>query len=233
MKIALLMCLLSLSVLSMIGCHIGTKAELYVNEINQAAAVGSGNIRLIKDPTRVNNRIIVWDATEGKYYIVKINGSHHFWTEDENAYEYYLANRIEAHEDGNGYFKGDDAKLYETTQGTAKDLEKGRALMDEVQIARMADKTVAEFGLSEERAYAVANVLFQFGKIQQNRSLTPSDLKNLGQELVGSDLAAFENALVSREQGDSSNFENLINEAAAFNHVSPEQMKEIVEILVK
>ncbi|MBI2520449.1 MAG: hypothetical protein HYV97_08520 [Bdellovibrio sp.] len=232
MKMSMLVFALLFSAL-FVSCRLSTRAELFVSEINSKGGLYHDTISLVKDPTKVNNQIVVWDSIDSKFYVVKLYGNRHLFAADEDAYAYYLANRQEVVPAGHGYYSGSDGKLYEVTENTSKDLEKAQALIDGVQINRMAEQVVAEFGLSEERGQTVANVLFQFGRIQRNRSLTQDDLKNLGKELVGSDLHEFESALSARAQGDSASFDSLINKAAEFNHVSPEQMQAIVETLVK
>ncbi|HAZ12162.1 MAG: hypothetical protein A2X86_01185 [Bdellovibrionales bacterium GWA2_49_15] len=232
MKISVVLSILLLSAL-FTSCRLSTKAELFVNEINSKGGLYGETINLVKDPTKVNNQIVVWDSIDSKFYVVKLYGNRHLFAADEDAYAYYMENRQEVVPAGHGYYSGADGKLYEVTENASKDLEKAQALIDGVQINRMAEQAVAEFGLSEERGHAVANVLFQFGRIQRNRSLTENDLRNLGQELVGSDLHEFEAALLARAEGDASSFDSLINKAAAFNKVTPEQMQAIVETLVK
>ncbi len=232
MKISIILSILLLSAL-FTSCRLSTRAEVFVSEINSKGGLYHDTINLVKDPTKVNNQIVVWDSIDSKFYVVKLYGNRHLFAADEDAYAYYLANRQEVVPAGHGYYSGQDGRLYEVTENSSKDLEKAQALVEGVQIERMTEQAVSEFGLSQERGHAVANVLFQFGRIQRNRSLTPDDLKNLGQELVGSDLQDFEAALTARAEGDASSFDSLINKAAEFNHVSPEQMQAIVETMIK
>ena len=127
--------------------------------------------------------------------------------------------------DGNGY-------LYEKTSASTKDLEKVAAFAEASAIAKTSEKLASQFGLSDERSLQVAKLVNNFSKISKNRAVTAADADSFSKELLGTDYAAFVNALNASQEGNSSMLNNLMEKAAQTNGVSPEHMEQIVSEMI-
>lgn len=120
---------------------------------------------------------------------------------------------------------------FEGTDETPKDLETISGLMSQENSEQLASFVGTQYGLSASRASEVANLLVSFEEIKNTRGVTAEDLKSLQSELLGTDLSVVLAAKQKADQGDKKEYQNLVDQAANLNDVSPEQMQNILNKL--
>lgn len=132
---------------------------------------------------------------------------------------------------GNFYI-GAGGNVYEETQASSKDLEKIAAVMESVKYADLSKSLVEKYGLSEERGFKVAKLASEWSRLSKTRSMTDADAENFSKGVVGFKIAEAEAAYTRLQNGDSTQYNDLMGKAATLNGVSPEQMRSIVAEIV-
>ncbi len=115
-----------------------------------------------------------------------------------------------------------------------KDLEAVGARIETANVAELSERLVSNFGLSTERAQEVAKLTSGYQKLASKRSLTETEMNKFSQELVGMNYSAAQSAMEKHFQGDSKEYNSLLQKAASKNGVDPEQVSSIMgELLLK
>jgi hypothetical protein len=117
---------------------------------------------------------------------------------------------------------------------TKKDLESIGAKIESYEFENIRDNLVVNFGMSEERSHKVAKLVNGLDKISNRRSLTNREKDLATTEILGVEYVRGMKALENHLQGDSNDFQELLDLAAERNGISPEAIQEIVgEFLLK
>ncbi len=132
---------------------------------------------------------------------------------------------------GNFYVAG-SGNVYEETTPTTKDLEKMGAVLESVKYADLSKNLVEKYGLSEERSFKVAKLASEWSRLSKSRSMTDADAENFSKGVVGFKISDAEAAYSRLQNGDSTQYNDLMNQAANLNGVSPEHMRSIVADIV-
>ncbi len=115
-----------------------------------------------------------------------------------------------------------------------KDLEAVGARIETANVADLSERLVSNYGLSTERAQEVAKLSSSYNKLSSKRSLTETEMNKFSQELVGMNYFAAQSAMEKHFQGDSKEYNSLLQKAANKNGVDPEQVSSIMgELLLK
>ena len=122
-----------------------------------------------------------------------------------------------------------DVELSETTS-YPHDLERIGALREEKTILKTTEKLIAEFDLSEDRAYEVSKIMYNWKEIYKSRAMTESDNNHIIQALTGCTIDDVKYTISSQNFED---YENFIEDAADFNGITTESMREIFNKFVK
>ena len=125
-------------------------------------------------------------------------------------------------------FKDSDGTLYETRNSSRKDLEAIGADIEAIENNDLAMDLSNKYGLSDDRATKVAKIANSFSKLSKKRTLTERDYNILTKGIIGVDYKNAKNALEKHYQGDSVDYENLLDDAADMNGTSPEAVQEIL-----
>jgi hypothetical protein len=137
-------------------------------------------------------------------------------------------------------FYGDDEqrvwdKYYQFIRDTyGKDLEKLAAIDERKIIGEKAESIEENFGLSADRSQDVSRAIFHLNKIKNKRSLTEKDYNIFSNKLLGFNYKEGKDALEKHLQGEGSDLEELLVQAAEVNGTTPEHMTEIMgELFLK
>lgn len=115
-----------------------------------------------------------------------------------------------------------------------KDLETVGARIETANVAELSERLVSNYGLSTERAQEVAKLSSSYNKLSSKRSLTETEMNKFSQELVGMNYSTAQSAMEKHFQGDSKEYNTLLQKAANKNGVDPEQVSSIMgELLLK
>ena len=158
----------------------------------------------------------------------------HYVTEYEEQIDYYLA-------DGTAVYKTVAVEVFvptvyrdtatglefEKTAGSSKDLAKITAMKEAVTIAREAELLSSEFGLSLNRGKEIANLKAHWKKASK-KAMTASEVDAFSTELLGFSLSSGIKAYKASMDGDSSQIEDLIDDAAAVNGITPEHATKLM-----
>lgn len=208
--------------------------------------ISDDNFFVVKDPdqTLTEGFVVVYDWDIGKYvaydlqnYIPGDSWSSYTYYADfqpVSIHDYYIDTWGETFYIGDaydfaGYYQGEF--VFEENGEGSKDLEKVSALMESYKVERMGSAMASEFGLSEERGIEIAKMATQMQKLLKKRALTEADANVFSKELFGVDMAKAQNAIVKKMAGDDSEFDQLLDQAAAANEISPEHMNKIISDL--
>ncbi|HXH74101.1 MAG TPA: hypothetical protein VNJ08_04005 [Bacteriovoracaceae bacterium] len=104
------------------------------------------------------------------------------------------------------------------------ELEKAFALGEAFAIETMSRNIVAEFGLTEERAFKVATLAKAWEKLSKSRALTNADADTFAKELVGVSIVDMEKAYKSLADGYQAEMTEVMEKAAEINGTTPENM---------
>ncbi len=132
---------------------------------------------------------------------------------------------------GGGFYKDAAGYVYEETPASSKDLAKLAAVKQSMDINSSAKNIQAQFGLSADRSQVLARLAVQL-KNNPKASMTNADYDSYSKEIMGSSITDLKAALVKQAQGDSNDVNALINKAAETNGVGPEQVTQILSMVI-
>jgi len=132
-------------------------------------------------------------------------------------------NVIGVNDNGDGTYTDGSGHIYETHASTPKDLEKMAGYLESLKVKVIAEKMVANFGLSQERSHQIARLVSSYKKLSSNRKMSERDANYLTQYILGTSFNELENAL-----NDQSELNQLLDIAAQKNGITPEHMGLIV-----
>ncbi len=108
-----------------------------------------------------------------------------------------------------------------------KDLEKLAFEKESEKIEEISGRLSETFGLSVERSQEVAKTMVSLQKIQNKRALTEIELDQVSNKLLGFSYGTGRKAFEKYIQGDSTEIDKLLIDAANKNGVTPEDMKDL------
>ena len=126
----------------------------------------------------------------------------------------------------NFYWKNGAAwEQFSEASDASKDLESIGANIERVNTERLEDILNINYGLSAERAQAVAKNISDYQKLSSKRSLTEKESNFFSNELLGVNYKEAQTALSAT---NSEKLNDLIEKAAVKNATSPEQISAIL-----
>lgn len=116
---------------------------------------------------------------------------------------------------------------FEKTTASAKDLAKVVALKEAAEIQKSAEFLSSEFGLSLSRGKELAGLKTHWKKASK-KGMTASEVDAFSTELLGFSLTSGIAAYNVSVNGDDSQVETLINQAAEVNSITPEHASKLM-----
>jgi hypothetical protein len=205
-----------------------SEANWFVDTLNYDA--GAYDFALAKYTTeQYDGWVVVYDSLLGEYTAVNV------WNYDENydSYNYFNSNGVYVYHAGYDLYGNDVysdlyGNLFEQTNSSKKDLEKIAHNVEKVNLKKVENFLVAEYGLSEKRAFQVAKLTQGWKKASKSRTMTDGDSKVFFKEVLGFSASEGLNAFKKSLEGNASDLDSLLVKAADANGTSPEHMKEIM-----
>jgi len=117
--------------------------------------------------------------------------------------------------------------VFEKTAATPKDLAKVAALTQVAVLDKKAKFLSSEFGLSLSRGTEVARLAAHWKKASK-KGMTAAEQDNFSTELLGFSITAGKKAAKDAIEGDSSSLDQLIQDAAATNSITPEHATKLM-----
>jgi len=159
-----------------------------------------------------------WSTPDGNWYyggsnVANADGTYNFsrnTVNGENTYEGWI---------------------FEETTSSIKDIEKATALRQKEKLNKVTNLLEMEYGFSESRAKEVTSVISNWKRLSKSREMTAEEANMFAMEVVGSDMASLEEAMVNSVLGDSSLLDELTNNAADLNGSSPEAISALINTL--
>ncbi|TDJ06065.1 MAG: hypothetical protein E2O68_05525 [Deltaproteobacteria bacterium] len=118
--------------------------------------------------------------------------------------------------------------VFEEVMSGKKDLEKLGSEFEAMEYADIQDHLSSNFGMADDRAHKVAKIVGSYKKIQNKRALTDREMNTFSKQVFGFNYNLGMDAVSKHIQGDSSEMDTLIDQAAEKNEISPEAVKELV-----
>ncbi len=139
----------------------------------------------------------------------------------------------DGYDDGSDYDDGYDdddenAVTYEKTQGAPKDRLKLAAADGQRMLENASTALSAQFGLSQERSFEVAKLAVIWRKTPKERK-TAADYDRMATQVVGHSVTDIQSAVVKKLGGQGSELNQIIEDAADLNGVTPEHMNIIMD----
>jgi len=123
--------------------------------------------------------------------------------------------------------------VFELGNQTSKDLESVTAALQAQDTEQIRNVLVANYGLSEDRAADVASLAQSWQQISKSRTMTSKDMGEFQSKVFGSDLNSIVKAAKKAMNGNSEDYESLVQRAATLNDISPEQARTIIRAFIK
>ncbi|MCB0393041.1 MAG: hypothetical protein KDD25_00700 [Bdellovibrionales bacterium] len=196
-------------------------ANYFVNAVN--SYLGAYTLEIVKTNTEQYDYIVVYDyeyGTYDAYYLGNYNPGENIYNYLYNydSYFYYDLDYI-----GDGFYQDwYTGTIFEKTEDSSKDLLLKAALLEGLQVKKMAKGLQENFGLSEERSVKWAEAAFRV----QNEGLSDEQLDNISLDLVGSTISDIKAAAVA---GDIESLDEKIAKAGELNdNLLPSQINKIL-----
>jgi hypothetical protein len=200
---------------------------------------------IVKRNTLTEGFVVVYSADTGyvaydlkDYHVGDSFSSYLYYADYQPAYVYDTDITISetiyyAHTYNNDFFGtyAGDFAFDETAEG-AKDLEKIKAVKEAFANEKMAETLTSEYGLSVERSVKVAKLVNNWSKLSKKRSLTEADANSFSKEMLGVDIKDAERAYKAKAEGNDTQVQDLIEDAAKANQTSPEHINALMEQLL-
>jgi hypothetical protein len=162
-----------------------------------------------------SNWIIV-EVAFGEYYAFDMDALF-FYASDLNA---FWDTAIPAFYVGDGLYEDIDGFLYEKTTGSAQDLEKMGAVIEEKRNLELSEQLVADYGLSEKRSLEIAPLIREYQNLSKIKELTEADANAFLGEALGIDVKAAIAELKKDQAGQKNNLSKFIDQAAKNNGIT-------------
>ncbi|OFZ77159.1 MAG: hypothetical protein A2451_16505 [Bdellovibrionales bacterium RIFOXYC2_FULL_39_8] len=107
-------------------------------------------------------------------------------------------------------------------------MEKIGGIEEELKVSKMSEYLTAEFGLSEKRSTDIARLTSEWSQLSKTRSMTDADANSFAVEIFGTGIDTLKNGFQKSIEGDKTDLDKLIEQAAEINEISPEHMNKIV-----
>lgn len=116
---------------------------------------------------------------------------------------------------------------FEKTASSAKDLAKVVAIKEAAELQKSAEFLSSEFGLSLSRGKELAGLKAHWKK-SSKKGMTNSEIDAFSTELLGFSLTSGMEALRASQDGDESQVESLVEQAATVNGITPEHASQLM-----
>ena len=116
---------------------------------------------------------------------------------------------------------------FEKVTASAKDLAKMVAIKEAAEIQKSAEFLSSEFGLSLNRGKELAGLKAHWKKASK-KGMTTSEVDSFSTELLGFSLTSGIEAYNASVDGDESQVETLVNQAAEVNGITPEHASKLM-----
>ena len=218
-------------------------AKHFVRELNLDAEF---EVDLVKKSTKQYDFMVIYDPLTDSYDAINIGS---FDPNYDNAVDFYFDNS------NANYFNLDKMREYydayssicdcyeeryrtvyvdpytgitfEKTSSSSKDLAKLVAIKEAAQVAKTAKFLSSEFGLSLNRGKEIASLTTHWKKASK-KGMANSEIDAFSTELLGFSLTSGIDAYKANMDGDSSALENLVEQSASINGISPEHATKLM-----
>jgi hypothetical protein len=110
-----------------------------------------------------------------------------------------------------------------------KDLDAIANSVETANNAEVANSIVSKFGLSEDRAETLANLAVNYARLENSRRLTGADKEVFAKKALNVSYGDLESAYRASAQGNATQYNTLIGQAAQFNGMSPEKARTLMD----
>lgn len=236
------------------SCSIGGKSIVYNSNWNTFAnrsnelmdnleeALGVTNFHVIKDKTTRGEPWIIYKRGS-QYFALNMTG-YNFNSTPAEALDFYntavtngdnkpvsTVGVVDIYAPLNTY-RDADGFLYEETKGMAKDLEKLGFKKESFKKAIIANSLEADYGLSNERALKLGNLMVNFKRTLSKRAISKGDINSIFNTALGMDFETFKKGIKSKIEGDEKTYEGILDQAARANGISPEHLETVLEAIL-
>src|SRR3989339_955271 len=214
-------------------------ASSFVTMLNSNMPWDADDSYVVKNGTEQVNYIVVWDDYQDAYmaYNLYYYVPGMSWSEYVDELDWYNVESFEVARAGTDFYgnqawKGNNGYgdvYFEDVGEQSKDLEKIGGIEEELKVSKMSEYLTAEFGLSEKRSTDIAKLTSEWSQLSKTRSMTDADANSFALEVFGANIESLKNGFQKSAEGDKTDLNKLIEDAAAINEVSPEHMNKIIE----
>jgi hypothetical protein len=142
-----------------------------------------------------------------------------------NDLQFFNGESIQVNQIGSNSYQDINGNIFEIDASTSKDLEKIGNFTDKIKKEKFSEDLMEKYGFSVERSVELANLLSDYNRIINKRSLTEKDQDFFSKKVLGVDI---KNAEAAIKEGSGDALNDLIQTAAKLNGVTPEQVQEIL-----
>lgn len=206
-----------------------THAQLATDFVHRLNIDAGYDVSLVKTNTQQADYIVVYDYDYGtydaydlRYYNPGENLNNYLNLHDSSFYYDLMPSAFGTYTDE---WSG---LIFEKTQASSKDRLKMAALEEGLMIKKASDVLNVQFGLSQERSFEVAKLAVIWQKTPKER-MTDADHDKFSKEVLGHTITQYKNAVAKKLVGNGSELNQLIEDTAAFNGVTPEQMNQVLD----
>ncbi|HLE11173.1 MAG: hypothetical protein A2504_16835 [Bdellovibrionales bacterium RIFOXYD12_FULL_39_22] len=213
-------------------------ASSFVSMLNSNMPLDADDSYVVKNGTEQVNYIVVWDDYQDAYmaYNLYYYVPGMSWSEYVDELDWYGVETFEVERAGTDFYgnqawKGNNGYgdvYFEDVGEQSKDLEKIGGIEEELKVSKMSEYLTAEFGLSEKRSTDIARLTSEWSQLSKTRSMTDADANSFAVEIFGTGIDTLKNGFQKSIEGDKTDLDKLIEQAAEINEISPEHMNKIV-----
>ncbi len=206
-----------------------THSQIAADFVHRLNIDAGFDVELVKTNTQQSDFIVVYDNDYRTYDAYDLYG----YNPGENISSYlnqYKDNfYYDLIPDGLGFYQ--DALtgiVFEKTQPSSKDRLKMAALEEGLMIDKASDALSVQFGLSQERSHEVAKLAVIWQKTPKER-MSDADHDKFAKEVLGHTITEYKNAVAKKLVGSGAELNQLIDDTASLNGVTPEQMNQVLD----
>jgi hypothetical protein len=159
----------------------------------------------------------------GPYYAINLNDPDRL--SYGNDLQFFNGESIQVFPLGWNKYVDGFGNIFEIETSTSKDLEKIGNFTERIRKEKFSQELMANYGFSAERSVELANLLSDYSRIINKRSLTEKDQDFFSKKVLGVDI---KNAEAAIKEGSGEALNDLIQTAAKLNGVTPEQVQELL-----
>lgn len=206
-----------------------THSQLAADFVHRLNIDAGYDVTLVKTHTLQSDYIVVYDHDYGTYDAYDLD----YYNPGENINSYLALYDNNFYFDllpsGFGSYTDEwSGLIFEKTEPTSKDRLKMAALEEGLMIKKASDVLNVQFGLSQERSFEVAKLAVIWQKTPKER-MSDADHDQFAKEVLGHTISEYKGAVAKKLVGNGSELNQLIQDTATLNGVTPEQMNQVLD----